>query len=49
MATVDEVKTCPVCLKRLKSYKSFRELGKPSCCDHLFCFLWIFEWSKVSD
>ena len=42
-----EDETCPVCLKRLKSYRTFRELGRPSSCDHLFCFMCIFSWSKV--
>ena len=42
-----EDETCPVCLKRLKSYRTFRELGRPSTCDHIFCFMCIFSWSKV--
>lgn len=37
-------KCCPVCMRKLKKC----ELGKPATCSHVFCFICLYEWSKVS-
>ena len=34
---------CPICLMTLKGQK----LGKPNCCQHIFCLDCIQEWAKV--
>jgi PHD and RING finger domain-containing protein 1 len=39
----DEEK-CPICLL---SFTSEQEIGKPTLCDHIFCFPCIQEWSRV--
>ncbi|CRL04122.1 CLUMA_CG017234, isoform A [Clunio marinus] len=35
---------CPICLL---AFQIGREIGKPSVCDHTFCFPCIQEWAKV--
>lgn len=39
----DNAEKCPICLLSFDN----QEVGKPEVCAHSFCFLCIFEWSKV--
>lgn len=43
-ADSSEVEKCPICLL---AFTTDQEIGKPSVCDHIFCFPCIQEWSKV--
>jgi PHD and RING finger domain-containing protein 1 len=38
------VDKCPICLL---AFTADKEVGKPSVCEHQFCFPCIHEWSKV--
>lgn len=40
-----DVEKCPICLL---AFTVDKEIGKPAVCDHIFCFLCIHEWSKVT-